>query len=133
MGRAKKNLGKFCPTSRIFVSVLLSKSVERFVFSRMRGTRQSAPEYSLSLKKPQIAKKKVLTPLKLGPKKTVLIIAFKVALKLYVKIVWFGRQVAVCVPKRHKNAILGCSWFQEFNFDCLMFKLLICSLTTENI
>ena len=38
-----------------------------------------------------------LTPPKLGPKKTVLIIAFRIAVTLDVKIVWFGRQVAVCV------------------------------------
>ena len=47
---------------------------------------------------------KILTPPKLGPKKTVSIIAFRIALTLDVKMVWFGRQVAVCVQKRHKNA-----------------------------
>ena len=52
---------------------------------------------------------------------------------LDVKILWFGRQVAVCVQKRHNSAIFGCSWFQKFNFDCLLLKLLICSPTTENI
>ena len=41
--------------------------------------------------------------------------------------VWFGRQVAVCVQKRHKNGIFGCSWFLKFNFDCFLLKLLICS------
>ena len=74
-----------------------------------------------------------MTPPKLGPKKTVSIIAFRIALTLDVKIVWFGRQVAVCVQKRHKNAIFGCSWFQKFNFDCLLLKLLICSPKTESI
>ena len=77
--------------------------------------------------------KKIMTPPKLGPKKTVSIIAFRIALKLDVKIVWFGRQLAVCVQKRHKNAIFGCSCFQKFNFDCLLLKLLIYSQTTENI
>ena len=76
---------------------------------------------------------KILTPPKLGSKKTGLIIAFTIALTLDVKIVWFGRQVAVCVQKRHQNAIFGCSWFQKFNFDCLLLKLLIYSQTTENI
>ena len=84
----------------------------------MRGTSQSALEYSLSLK---------------NPKKTGLIIAFRIALTLDVKFLWFGRQVAVCVQKRHRNAIFGCSWFQKFNFDSLLHKLLICSPKTENI
>ena len=53
------------------------------------------------------------------------IIAFRIALTLDVKIVWFGRQVAVCVQKRHTNEIFGCSWFQKFNFDCLLIKLLV--------
>ena len=44
-------------------------------------------------------------------KKTVLIIAFRIALTLNVQIVWFGRQMAVCVRKRHKNAIFECSRF----------------------
>ena len=52
---------------------------------------------------------------------------------LDVKIVWFCCQVAVCVQKRHKNTIFECSWFQKFNFDCLLLKLLIYSQTTENI
>ena len=72
-------------------------------------------------------------PPKLGPWKTVSIIAFRIALTPGVQIVWFGRQAAVCVQKRHKDAIFGCSWFQKFNFDCLLLKLLICSPTTENI
>ena len=35
------------------------------------------------------------------------VIAFRIAVTLDVKIGWFGRQVAVFVNKRHKNAILG--------------------------
>ena len=62
-------------------------------------------------------------------KKTVAILAFRVSWTLEVKILWFGRQVAVCVQKRHKNAIFGCSWFQKFNIDCLLLKLLICSFS----
>ena len=62
------------------------------------------------------------TPPKLGPQKIVSIIAFRIALTLDVKIVWFGRQVAVCVQNWHKNAIFGCSWSQKFNFDCLLLK-----------
>ena len=61
------------------------------------------------------------------------IIAFRIALTLDVNIVWFGCQVAVCVQKRHKNTIFGCSWFQKFNFDCLLLKLLIFLTKTENI
>ena len=72
-------------------------------------------------------------PPELGPKKTVSIIAYRIASTLDVKIEWFGRQVAVCVQKRHENAIFGCSWFQKFNFDCLLLKLLICSQTKKNI
>ena len=74
-----------------------------------------------------------MTPPKLGPKKTVSIIAFIIALAFDVEIVWFGRQVAVCVQKWHNNAIFGCSLFQKLNFDCLLPKLLICSPTTENM
>ena len=79
--------------------------------SSMKGTSQSAQEYSLLLKKPPTIIKKFWPPPKLGPKKTVLILAFRIALTLYVQIVWFGRQMAVCVQKRHKNAIFGFSWF----------------------
>ena len=103
------------------------------ICSHMRGTSQSAAEYSLSLKKPAIINTKCWPPPKLGPPKTVPDIAFRIALTLDVKIVWFGRQVAVCVQKRHKNAIFGCSRFQKFNFDCLLLKLLIYSQTTEHI
>ena len=98
-----------------------------------RGTSQSATEYSLSLKKTSHRYHKILTPPKLGPQKTMSIIVFRIALTLDVKIVWFGRQVSVCVQKRHKNAIFACSWFQKFNFDCLLLRLLISSPTTENI
>ena len=61
------------------------------------------------------------------------IIAFRIALRLGVQIVWFGCQVAVCVQKRHKNSIFGAGWFQKFNFDCLLLNHLICSPKTENI
>ena len=43
------------------------------------------------------------------------------------------KKVAVCVNKRHKNAIFGSSRFQKFNFDCLVHKLLNGSPKTENI
>ena len=69
----------------------------------MRGTSYSDPEYSLLLKKTPTVKKN-LTPPKLGPKKTVLIIAFRIAWTLDVEIVWFGCQVAVCVQKGYENA-----------------------------
>ena len=99
----------------------------------MRGSIQSAPEYSLLLKKPPTFNKKILTPPKLGPKKNVSIIAFRIALTLDVTIEWFGCQVAVCVNKRNKNAIFGCSRFQKFNFDYFLLKLLIWLPKTENI
>jgi hypothetical protein len=81
----------------------------------------SQPQSTLSCckKNPTVNKKKSDPP-KLGSKKTVAIIAFRIAWTLDVKILWFGRQVAACVQKRHKNEIFGCSWFQKFNFDCLL-------------
>ena len=87
------------------------------LFVYMRGSSQSAPEYSLSLEKPPT------TP-KLGPKRTVSVLAFRIALTLDVKIGRFGCQVAVCVHKQHTNAICGCSQFQKFFWDCLLLKLL---------
>ena len=66
-----------------------------------------------------------MTTPKLGPKITVLFKAFRTALTLDVKIVGFGCQKAVCVNKRNKNAIFGCSQFQKSNFDCVLLKLLI--------
>ena len=98
-----------------------------------RGSSQSGPEHSLSMEKPSILNKKMLTTPQIDPKKTVSVMAFRIALILDVKIVWFGCQVAVCVNKRHKNANFGFSRFQKFNFDCLLLKLLICSSRTENI
>ena len=84
----------------------------------------------LSLKKSPTINKKFLPPLNLVPKKTVLIIAFRIAWTLDVEIVWFGHQVAVCVQKWHKNAFFVCCSFQKFNFDCLLLNLLIYLLTT---
>ena len=49
----------------------------------MRGTSQSAPEDSLLLKKPPTVNKKILTPPKLGLKKTVSIIAFRIAFSIF--------------------------------------------------
>ena len=96
----------------------------------MRRSSQSAQEYSLLLGKPHTVNKNSDTP-KLGHKK--LVIAFQIAVTVDVKIIRFGRQVAVCITKRHTNAMFRCSWFQKFNFDCLLIKLLICSLKTEII
>ena len=93
----------------------------------------SQPQSTLSCCKKPTSVIKILTPPNFGPKKTVSIIAFRIALTLDVKIVWFGPQVAVCGQKRQKNAIFGCSWFQKFNFNCLLLKLLIFAPTTENI
>ena len=53
----------------------------------MRGSNQSAPEHSLLLGKPPIVNEKIWTTLKLGPKKTAFVIAFRIAMKLDVKIV----------------------------------------------
>ena len=71
----------------------------------------SAPEHSSLLEKPELI---ILTTPRLGPKQAVLVIAFRIALKLDVKIVWFGCQVAACVNKRHTNAIFRCSQFKNF-------------------
>ena len=68
----------------------------------MRGISQSALEYSLSLGKKNTVKK-ILTPPKLGPKKTVSVIAFQIAMTIDVKSLRFGHQVAVCVKKWHKK------------------------------
>ena len=47
-------------------------------------------------------------------------------MKLDVNILRFGHQVAVCVKKRHKNAIFGCSRFYKFNSVCLLLLPMIC-------
>ena len=52
---------------------------------------------------------------------------------LDVRIVYFCYQVAVCIKKRHKNAILWCSPYLKLNFDCVLLKLLISSPKTERI
>ena len=67
----------------------------------------------------------MLTIPKLSPKITVSVIAFRIAMTLDVKVFWFGYQVAVCVQKRLKNGLFGCSWFQKFNFVCLLLTLMI--------
>ena len=54
-----------------------------------------------------------MTPLNLVTKKTVLIIAFKIDLTFDVNIVCGGCQVAVCVQKRQKKAILGVVCFKS--------------------
>ena len=119
--------------SRFFFHAKLGPLLRQNSKFVMRGTSQSATEYSLLLKKLPTVNKKSWPPPKLGPKKTVSIIAFRITLTLDVTIVWLGRHLTVCVQKRHKNAIFGCSRFQKFNFDCFLLKLLICSPTTENI
>ena len=64
----------------------------------MRRTSQSAPEYSLSLKKlPPLTK--ILTAPKLGPKKTVSIITFRIAWTHDVKIVLYGIHATICVSR----------------------------------
>ena len=72
----------------------------------MKRPSQSAPEYSLLLKKTCQGKCITRIPLKLGVKKTVLVIAFRIALTLYV-IIWFGRQVTDCVKKRQFLGVVG--------------------------
>ena len=99
----------------------------------LRRSGQSTSEYSLSLKKPPTVNKKILTTSKFCLTKKVLVIAFRIAGTIDVKIGWFGGQLAVCVNEEHTNAIFGFSWFQKFNFDCLLLKLLICSSRTDNI
>ena len=47
----------------------------------------------------------------------VLVIAFRITLTLNVKLVGFGHQVAVCVNKRHNNAIFGGGQFLNLMFN----------------
>ena len=70
---------------------------------------------------------------KRGTKKNVSVIALRIAMTLDVKILQFCHQVALCVKKQHKNAIFGCSWFQKFNFVCLLLRPMICSSKTVSI
>ena len=46
-----------------------------------------------------------MTTPKTGPKKTLLLMAFNIIFTLHVKSAWFGRQMAVCVNKQHKNGM----------------------------
>ena len=57
--------------------------------------------------------------------KTVLVIAFRFALTLDVKIVLFGHQVTVFVNKRHTNDFVCCVQFQKLKFCCLLLEHLI--------
>ena len=97
----------------------------------IKRSSQSAPAFSLSLKKPPTVNKRFGPPLKFVLI-TVSVIAFIIAVILDVKIRWFDCQVAVCVNKRHKIQMLGVV-VSKVNFDCLLLKLLICSPETENI
>jgi hypothetical protein len=81
----------------------------------------SQPQSTLSCCKNLPPLLKNSDPPTLGPKKIVSIIAFRISFTLDVKIVWFGRQVAVCVKKWHKNAIFGFSLVQKFNFDFFLY------------
>ena len=45
--------------------------------------------------------------------KTISVIAFRIAVTLDVKIGWLGRQVAVCVNKRHK-------WSSSYKIDIVI-------------
>ena len=103
------------------------------LWTAIREGPASQPQSTLSCCKNLPPLLKNSDPPKLGPKKIVSIIAFRISFTLDVKIVWFCCQVAVCVQKRHKNAIFECGCFQKFNFDCLLLKLLIYSQTTKNI
>ena len=70
-------------------------------------------------------KQKILTMPKLGPKKTVLVIAFIIALTIDVKTAWIGCQVAIFVSK---NIFFGLVDFKKFNIGWLLHKLLIYEL-----
>ena len=87
----------------------------RTVLSYERVQPVSTRTLSLVVKPPNVNNKLLTTP-KLGTQKTASVIAFRIALALDVQIVWFGRQVAVCVNKWHKNSIFGCSKFFKLNF-----------------
>ena len=116
---------------KAFRRVIIRAKIGRNVFVRRRSG-QSASDYSL-VKKNFPHKNQILTTPKLGPKKTVPVIAFTIALTIDVKNVWLGCQVAVCVNKRHTSELFGCSRIQKLNFDCLLHRLVICSTKTVNI
>ena len=61
-----------------FELIFLSDNFKLWILQHMRGTSQSAPEYSLSLKKTPTVNK-IFDPPKPGPKKTVALIAFRIA------------------------------------------------------
>ena len=75
----------------------------------------------------------MLTTTELGPRKTVSVISFRIALKLDVRIVWFGCQMAICVKKLQTSALFGFSRIQKLNFDCFVHRLLNCSKKIGNI
>ena len=54
--------------------------------------------------------------------------AFIIALTIDVKIAWFGRHMAICVNKRHKNVIVEFSQYQKFADYALLYLT-----KTENI
>ena len=91
------------------------------------------PRVIIFWKKPSHRISKTLNPPKLVAKKNMFVIDVLITLKPYVEVVWFGCQVGVCVKKWHIDTIFGCSWFQKFNLDCWLQKLLICSPTSQNI
>ena len=103
------------------------------IFSSMRRSRQSSPEYSLWLKIPPTVNKKKICPLLNLVPKTVSVIAFRIVLTLVVKIVSFGCQVTVYFNKQHKSALFGCSWIQKLKCDGLLHRLLICSTEKGNL
>ena len=74
-------------------------------------------------KKTSKLKYKILTTPKIGPKKTLPIIAFRLALTIDVQVAWFGCQMAVCVNKRIKMRfwVLSISKF-KFKFKVLFTK-----------
>ena len=73
------------------------------------GGMSSQAQSTLSLEKPAMVNNKNMTPQKFSPEITASVIAFKISFTLDIKIVYFCRRVAVCIKKRHKNAILWCS------------------------
>ena len=98
----------------------------------IRGRPASQPQSTLSCWKnfpPLIINS---DPTKTWCQKIVLVIAFQVALTLYVKTIWFGCVLAVCIKKQHNRAIFGCSRFQKFNFHCFLHNLWLWSPKTEN-
>ena len=94
-----------------------------FIWFNIREGPASQPQSTLSRwKKTPTVNKKFWPPLSLVPKKTVAIIAFRIAWTLDVNILWFVCQVAVCVQKGPKMQFLGVVGFKSSTLTVYCFS-----------